>query len=293
MTSRAIVIFLLSALLRVALVHAQAAVFRSGVDVVTVPVSVVKNDRPVLGLTSGDFVLTDDGVPQAVEVVAQGAQPLDLTLLLDASASAGGKSLTDFKDTIGDITESLLPVDRVRLVSVRGSVADLGGLQPGGLRDAVVALGAGGGTSLYNALATALIVVPRVARLHLVLVYSDGLDTTSFIGVPELGGLARHSAAVLYVGLRRGTVPHSGLMYTGGPNAAGLREAAEATGGRLVELYDERSIRSFFVRTLETARSGYLLSYSPEGVASHGWHDLAVHTRASGLTVRARKGYDN
>jgi hypothetical protein len=82
-------------------------------------------------------------------------------------------------------------------------------------------------------------------------------------------------------------------MYTGGPNTAALRQAAEATGGRLIELRDERDIRSFFTRTLETARSGYLLSYSPEGVASHGWHDLSVHTRTPDLTVRARKGYDN
>ena len=35
-----------------------------------------------------------------------------------------------------------------------------------------------------------------------------------------------------------------------------------------------------------------LLSYTPRGVTSKGWHEVAVHTKSSRYTVRARKGYD-
>lgn len=293
MTVRTFCFCLSPALLIVATIQAQTPIFRAGVDVVTVPVSVVKGTRPVRGLTGDDFVLMDNGVPQAVDVVAEDAQPIDLTLLLDTSASVAGESLTEFKASLADVTAGLLPTDRVRLVSVSGSVMDLSGLQSGGIRDSVAGLGAGGGTSLYNALATALIVAPRFARLQLVLVYSDGLDTTSFIGAPELWRLALHSTAVLYVGLRRHDVSDVGLMYTGGPNTDALRLAAESTGGRLIELEDERAMRTFFTKTLEIARAGYLLSYSPEHVAPRGWHALTVRTRAPGLTIRARKGYDD
>jgi von Willebrand factor type A domain len=276
----------------VAALHAQVPVFRAGVDVVTVPVSVTKDHQPVLGLTAGDFVLTDNGVPQAVDAVAQESLPIDIILLLDTSASIEGQALTQFADAVAEMTGGLQPSDRIRLVSVRGTVTDLGGMQAGGLRATVAGLGAAGGTSLYNALATALIVAPRIDRLQLVLLCSDGLDTTSFIGAPDVGRLAPHSAAVLYVGLRRGS-SDSGLMYTGGPNTSVLRAAAESTGGRLVEVRGADALRTFFTTALDTVRTGYLLRYAPEQVAAHGWHDVAVRTRTPGLTVRARKGYDD
>jgi VWFA-related protein len=257
---------------------AQTPVFRASVDGVSVPVSVTRGDEPVLGLTARDFVLTDDDVPQTVDVVAQDGLPLDVVLLLDTSASVEGEALAQFRDAVAAMTGSLQPNDRVRLVSVRGTVADAGGMQPGGLREAVAGLSAGGGTSLYNALATALIVAPRIDRLQLVLLCSDGLDTTSFIGAPDVTRLAPHSSALLYVGLRRGPAD-SGLMYTGGPNVAMLRAAAEATGGRLIEAGGADAMPRFFATALAAVKAGYLLRYSPEGVAARGWHRLSVHTR--------------
>jgi hypothetical protein len=46
-----------------------------------------------------------------------------------------------------------------------------------------------------------------------------------------------------------------------------------------------------FSRILEEFRVRYLISYSPEGVTSTGWHQLEVRVRKRGATVRARPGY--
>ena len=63
--------------------RASQQVFKSGVDGVTVVVSVRSGNKPVPGLTAEDFELRDNGVAQAITSVAAEQVPLDLSLLLD------------------------------------------------------------------------------------------------------------------------------------------------------------------------------------------------------------------
>src|SRR5438874_1324230 len=79
---------------------AQERVFRSGVDGVTITVSVRSNNRPVAGLTGADFVLTDNGVEQELSTLAAENVPLDLTLLLDLSSSVDGPLLQRLKTAV-------------------------------------------------------------------------------------------------------------------------------------------------------------------------------------------------
>jgi hypothetical protein len=46
-----------------------------------------------------------------------------------------------------------------------------------------------------------------------------------------------------------------------------------------------------FVGVLEEFRQRYLLSYSPQGVPTGGWHRLEVRVKRRGATVKARPGY--
>jgi hypothetical protein len=46
-----------------------APLFRGGIDVVRLDVSVVRGGKPVRGLSAADFVVTDEGVQQVVESV--------------------------------------------------------------------------------------------------------------------------------------------------------------------------------------------------------------------------------
>ena len=54
-------------------------VFRSGVEVVELDVSVMRGGVPVAGLTARDFALTDNGVAQDVESVMLEQLPLSVT----------------------------------------------------------------------------------------------------------------------------------------------------------------------------------------------------------------------
>ena len=50
-------------------------------------------------------------------------------------------------------------------------------------------------------------------------------------------------------------------------------------------------MRREFERVLQDFRSRYVISYTPSGVTSGGYHRLQVSVRNKGFTVRARPGY--
>src|SRR4029079_15359034 len=89
--------------------------FRSGVEVVRVPVAVVDRTKPVRGLTAADFELLDHGVRQTLAAAAAVEDlPVDVTLVLDSSGSVKGRALDQLKADVQSIANDLQPDDRVR-----------------------------------------------------------------------------------------------------------------------------------------------------------------------------------
>ena len=80
--------------------------------------------------------------------------------------------------------------------------------------------------------------------------------------------------------------------YDGGPNRRVLQEAVARNGGALYEKPAGTRLPALFRQVLDDFRTSYVLSYTPRGVTSKGWHEVAVRTKNSRYTVRARKGYD-
>ena len=78
----------------------QAPVFRAGADVVSVEASVRRDRRAVIGLKSADFELLDNGVAQEITEVSYEKLPIDVTVLLDTSASVTGAALDQLRDAL-------------------------------------------------------------------------------------------------------------------------------------------------------------------------------------------------
>src|SRR6185436_2911328 len=78
---------------------------RSRVDAVMVPVTVTEGNRPVAGLSSKDFELLDNNVPQEFTGVPAQSLPVDVTLVIDTSGSLQGKAIEQFKSDVRAITE--------------------------------------------------------------------------------------------------------------------------------------------------------------------------------------------
>lgn len=286
---------------------------RSGVEVVFVPVSVTADNRPVLGLTSSDFELHDNGVPQAFTCAAAESSSVDVALVIDTSGSVQGKPLEQFRVDVQRIAESLQPNDRFRLITFAADATDVSGLQPGGINLPVDRISAGGATSLYNALAAALMAFPHADRPQLVFGFSDGVDNMSFLDASSLVSLAGHSRAVLYLTLvarsdpgdlsttpmmlaipNAPSLPRSPrfVPYIGGPNRRLLGEIAARTGGAVYQRSAGAPLSSLFEQALDEFRSGYVLTYTPRGVVAGGWHTLRVRTKDPRHRLRGRSGYD-
>src|SRR4029079_6526742 len=102
----------------------QQPVFRGGVDVVTIDVSVTDGKRPVTTLTKSDFTLQDNGVRQTLLDATREASPLDLTLHIDISGSMTPGRRATIEMAIEQIGATLHPEDRCRVVSFGSRVRE-------------------------------------------------------------------------------------------------------------------------------------------------------------------------
>jgi len=114
----------------------------------------------------------------------------------------------------------------------------------------------------------------------LVIVFSDGLDTSSWLRPKAVLDVAKRSGAVVYA-------VSAGLAR----KAEFLGDLAEQTGGRLFKIESTRGLREVFLEVLDEFRQRYLVSYSPSGVSPEGWHVLTVRVKGRNAIVRARPGY--
>ena len=274
---------------------------------VRVDVLVTNGRQPVTGLSAGDFELRDNGVPQVLAQVDVEQLPLNLILVFDTSASVAGERMHSLLEAGRTLVDQLRETDRVALVSFSTRVQLVAPLTPS--RQQIGAglgtLDAAGSTSLRDAAFSGLALRGADPGRTLVLIFSDGADTSSWLTSRRVIEAARRTDAVIYavaVG-REETVTGTRLSQTGGrPGTvqrtilikdAGkfLESLTEETGGRVLFATSNTDLRSAFTTTLAEFRDRYVLSYTPTGVAATGWHRLDVRLKGKRGKVTARRGY--
>ena len=281
--------------------------FRVSVDAVRVDVLVMDGNRPVTELTAGDFELRDSGVLQQIDSVSFEAAPLSMMLVLDASSSVRGQSLQHLKQAASAVAGLLGPGDRAALLTFSQEV-DLSSEWTANrqqLDRAIEGTQATGSTALYDAAYAALTLRDPQAGRWLVLIFTDGDDTASWLPGRTILDLARRNDAVVYgVGLGTSPVRKSGFLidFRSGPQfdiprviPSELRKLflatlAEETGGKYIDAERSDRLREAFVQIVNEFRSRYLLMYTPRGVEADGWHQIELKVRNK-RTVTARRGY--
>jgi VWFA-related protein len=283
------------AALATAAVAAQQTRFSSRVDVVQIDALVTDGGRPVSGLTAVDFELRDNGVPQQIDLVRAGEVPLDVVLLLDVSGSVQGSTLESLREAARAALAPLRPQDRAALVGFAGRAAQLTPLTSdrSSLERAADRLRAGGLTSLYDALFASLLVSGAPGRRLLLLAYTDGLDSSSWLDATAVASLASRSDVVIYVV----TVAVRPEVRVRGSQEEprrrrSLAALAEPTGGSLLLAERASEVQRTFSRVVEEFRNRYLITYYPN-VATPGWHRVELTLKGRAGAVRARRGYFN
>lgn len=267
----------------------QQALFQGRVDLVPVYASVRAGGGLVRGLTSKDFALLDNDVPQAIDDLSSERVPIDVTLLVDTSSSVI-RSLDVFRDDVIRIAKLLQPDEQMRLVTFDSRVRQIAAMQPAGGQLPVDAIRLGDDTSLNDGLLFALARARRPDRRHMVFVFTDGRDTASVLDSGGLLAIASRADALLHVALVRSNDAPDAMVET---HLRLLAEAAERTGGALYPPSTRDSgLVPAFERAIESFRSSYVLYFSPTGVPREGWHTLKVTVQRAGeFDVRARQGY--
>jgi VWFA-related protein len=276
-----------------------APVFRAGADAVTVDVSVQRDRRPVIGLRATDFELLDNGVRQEVTEVAYEKLPIDVTLLLDVSASVTGDVLDELRRALRQVRTDLGPADRLRLLTFNMRVQRLVDFtQPASDIDGALATLRGAGSSaVFDGLTVALAASGAPGRRRLVVLFSDGQDSSSITDPDTLLEVAKRTTptVAIILGSTPSERPASLLKTTSALASATVGALSERiageTGGLVTAVKPGENLSSKFRRMIQDFRSSYVLYFSPSGVERAGAHTLEVRVNRPGVDVRARRGY--
>lgn len=301
------------ALLAATLVTQRSPTIKARVDLVTVDVLVTHGLRPVGGLTLDDFEVRDNGVVQELASVDRDTTPLDLYVALDTSQSVKGRVFRDLVAAARAALEQLRPEDRAGVFTFSDLFVNAAALTHDreSVQRSLDAAEPYGSTRLFDTMMTAVLLADAPGRRSLLLVYTDGVDTTSWIGPRDVQEASSKSDVVIYViapqqnlprnprNTRRSAVktgeyslpvnqpPASIIVHEKPP----LEALARETGGRFVEVSNTHELARVFREMVSEFRTRYLLSYYPEDVALEGWHKLDVRVKRRGFDVQARRGY--
>lgn len=273
------------------------ATFRADVQLVRI-LATVKDQSGALvsSLAKDDFAVTDNGVPQRISIFErQTDQPLSVAVLIDNSGSTA-KDLKYETDSVARFLRALLregnPLDAVSLYSFNWEIVKQNGFSRNvaAVERSLRALRGEAGTAMYDAILLASRdIQDRMGRKVLVIV-TDGGDTTSHTDFQRATEAAQLADAVIYPVL---VVPITNEVgrNVGGENA--LTTLAERTGGRVFAPSLGAALDDAFDQIIRDLRTEYLLAFYPKDVppSKDRYHTLGIAVNDPRLQVKARSGY--
>ena len=293
-----VVVLAVSAL--VPCVSAQAPpVFRSTIEAVYVDVFVSRGGQPIPGLQAASFELKDNGVRQAVELVAAESMPLRAVLVFDTSSSVIGGRLAALKAAGDAFLRGLRPADEVALVGFSEEIAWLAPATADktAVRRALDRLEPTGATAAFDALYAAVALSEEGGR-SLIVLFTDGEDNMSFLGEKQLlTAVQRSNALVHTVGWREPgrTEPVPGRIneaeLSEEDQTRALRQIAEAAGGRFWGADSPERLQRAFAEIADAMSHRYILRYEPQGMTRGGWHRIEIKLKGQKGDLQARHGY--
>ncbi len=276
---------------------AQQPVFRVDVRLVRLLVTVKDaGGRAVGGLERDDFTVYDNDTRQELAVFERHTeQPLSVALLVDTSASTGiqlGYETESASRFLRALLKEGNPKDSASLYSFTHDVHLRSSFTRnlGRLDRELKELRAEAGTSLYDAIWFASRAISDRNGRHVLVLVSDGGDTTSAKTFRDALDAAQMADAVLYSVVVI-PVPNPPGRNIGGEHA--LITLSQSTGGRVFTPELGPALDEAFREILRDLRTQYLLAYYPKNVppTTDRFHRLRVELNRLDLRVSSRTGY--
>jgi len=262
---------------------AQKPTFSVSAEEVRIDVLATDKGKPISGLRAADFEVLDNGVRQEVRYVALQKQiPVSAILVFDMSSSVGGDLLNPLKAAAGAFLSDLGSEDHAALITFGNAVAlamppsrDLASV-----RRALEGTRPSGNSSLIDGSFAALVLSESRPDPPLIIIFSDGRDTFSWLTSDVVMETAKRIDAVVYAA---SPDRHSDKTF--------LKDLTRLTGGSLFEIDSAKKFDAVFLGILDEFRQRYVLTYVPRGVSESGWHAVDVRVNHRSAKIRARPGY--
>lgn len=276
----------------------QSYTFKVEVRNVYLDVFVERNGEPITDLGKDNFIVLDNGVRQDFEIVESDVVSLSVMLVLDVSSSVMGKKLMHLRSAAHAFVRGLRERDEAGLltfsheVHVRRPLGSEFSL----LHEALDATAGGGSTALNDSLYVGLKFLEAAKGRPLLLLFTDGLDTASWLEASDIVKMARSSEAMIYaVGARTTDGVYIGgrlVQGSGVESSRLLKRLTKTSGGKVWFADSAEELKEVYLDVLSEMGTRYVLTYQPYGVPEPGWHKIEVRLKGRKAgRVRARSGY--
>jgi Ca-activated chloride channel family protein len=276
----------------------NAPTFRVNVSLVNVLVTVKDaNGTPLGDLEKEEFTILDGGVPRPVTVFERRTdRPISVALMIDASLSTAIEldqeriSARTFIQNL--LSEGAHPRDRVAVMKFSAYVDLLAEFTRSirTLSRALRSVQPESGTSLYDAILLASEELAGREGRRVMIIITDGGDTTSNTTFQQALRATHAIDAVIYAMIVMPIKSDAG-RNTGGENA--LKALAGNTGGATFVQLGVENLDEAFDQILRNLRTQYLLGYYPPPLpeSNETFRPIEVRVARPDVTVLARKGY--
>jgi Ca-activated chloride channel family protein len=270
---------------------------RSGIDLVSLNVTIMEGTRYVSDLEESDFEVFEDGAKQSITFFSRVQQPIALAILLDTSASMNERLSTAQEAAIG-FARRLRKEDVIEVIDFDSQVRILQSFtnDVAALEKAIRGTDVNGSTSLYNAIYISLKELKKAKassaeeiRRQAIVVLSDGDDTSSLVPYEEVLDLAKRSETAIYaIGLR----PVGAYRSEFKEAEFVLKQLSQETGGRAYFVTSVSELPKIYEQISEELANQYSLAYSSRNPLRNGaWRRIVVRVSRPGVTARTRQGY--
>ena len=254
--------------------------FRSTSAVVSLFATVTDGQRRLVpDLTQDDFQVFDNEV-----------RPITIVVMLDTSGSMTN-NLELLRDGAEQFLIRLLPQDQGEVGAFNDKIQVSAGFTNN--RDRLISevknLDYGNDTRLWDAVSLSLDELRGVDGRRVILVFTDGDDTSSRVGLGAVTERARTDEVMVYaIGFESEYFDGARMVKT--KPDGGLKKLAEETGGGYFELKKSSELGSTFSRVAQELHSQYVIGFEARQLDGKV-HKLAVKMKQPGMTARARQSY--
>jgi VWFA-related protein len=262
---------------------AQETTFSVKAEEVRVDVLVTENGKPVAGLDAEDFEILDNGISQQINYATlQKQSPISTTLVFDMSRSVAGSLLENLKRAARGFLDDLKNDDYAALITFNNAVV-LGSTPThdfARVKQALDQTRALGNSSLIDGSYAGLVLAESRPDQPLLIIFSDGRDTFSWLTSDAVLETAKRNDAVVYA------------VSTGKQTEKTfLNDLTRLTGGSLLEIKSHKDLTAAFLRILDEFRQRYLIAYTPKDTSEIGWHKVEVRVKRPSAKINSRTGY--